>query len=153
MTCSSTAHRGGTAPGSLRKSWFFALARRYVRYKFARGFDGVHVEGLQEARALMAREPVIVAATHVAWWDALFAIQMAALLGGESYCLMDAANLRRLPFFGWVGAVPLDRSSPKRALKDMKAAATLLDRPGRVVWIFPQGRQRPALTKTPGVHT
>ena len=81
---------------------------------------------------------------------------MADLLGGESFCLMDADNLRRLPFFGWVGAVPLDRSSPKRALVDMKAAASLLDRPGRVVWIFPQGRQRPShlrpLELQPGVR-
>ena len=132
------------APDVRRKAWFFSLARRYVRRKFARSFDGIHVAGLEQARALVAREPLILAATHVAWWDALFAIAMADLLGGESYCLMDADNLRRLPFFGWVGAVPLDRSSPKRALRDMKAAATLLDRPGRVLWIFPQGRQRPS---------
>jgi 1-acyl-sn-glycerol-3-phosphate acyltransferase len=139
-----------------RKPWFLALARRYVRRRFRREFDGFHVEGLERIRALVAREPVIVASTHVAWWDALFAIQMDWLLGTETYCLMDADNLKRLPFFGWVGAVPLDRSSPKRALKDMKAAATLLDRPGRVLWIFPQGRQRPAhlrpLDLQPGVR-
>ena len=106
-----------------RKPWFLALARRYVRRRFRREFDGFHVEGLERIRRLAAREPVIVASTHVAWWDALFAIQMDWLLGTETYCLMDADNLRRLPFFGWVGAVPLDRSSPKQALRDMKAAA------------------------------
>jgi 1-acyl-sn-glycerol-3-phosphate acyltransferase len=146
----------GPTPDVRRKPWLFALAKRYVRRKFARAFDGIHVEGLEQARALVAREPLILAATHVAWWDALFAIEMASLLDGESYCLMDADNLKRLPFFGWVGAVPLDRSSPKRALIDMKAAATLLDRPGRVMWIFPQGRQRPAhlrpLELQPGVR-
>jgi len=139
-----------------RKPWFWALARRYVRRKLARQLDGLHVEGLEQARALVAREPLIIAATHVAWWDALVTIAMADLLGGESYCLMDADNLRRLPFFGWVGAVPLDRRSPKQALRDLKGAATLLDRPGRVMWIFPQGRQRPAhlrpLELQPGVR-
>lgn len=132
------------APDVRRKAWFLALARRYVRRRFRMGFDGLHVEGLALVRALAEREPIIVAANHVAWWDALLAVQLDALMGAEGYCLMDADNLRRLPFFGWVGAVRLDRRSPRRAMADMKAAASLLDRPRRVLWIFPQGRQRPA---------
>jgi 1-acyl-sn-glycerol-3-phosphate acyltransferase len=67
-----------------------------------------------------------------------------AALGTESYCLMDAENLERLPFFGWIGAVSLRRLEPRLALADLKQHAELLDRPGRVVWIFPQGKQRPA---------
>ena len=57
---------------------------------------------------------------------------------------MDAANLRTLPFLGWVGALPLDRSSPESSRACLENSAALLDRPGRGVWIFPQGRQRPA---------
>lgn len=156
MTTAMTETTSRSSPNARRKPWFFAFARRYVRRRFAREFDGVHVEGLEQARAIVAREPIILAATHVAWWDALLAIQMATLLESESYCLMDADNLSRLPFFAWVGAVPLDRSSPKRALTDMKRAAKLLDRPGRALWIFPQGRQRPShlrpLDLQPGVR-
>ena len=57
---------------------------------------------------------------------------------------MDSANLRTLPFLGWVGALPLDRSSPERSRECLRSSAALLDRPGRGMWMFPQGRQRPA---------
>ena len=40
--------------------------------------------------------------------------------------------------------MPLDRSRPGSADAGLTAAADYLDRPGRSVWIFPQGRQRPA---------
>ena len=147
--------RLAVSPVVRRKPWFLGLARRYVRRRLRSAFDGIHLEGLAAARATLEREPLIVASTHVAWWDALVAIEIDRLLGGETYALMDAENLRRMPFFGWVGAIPLDRRSPKQGLRDLSAAATLLDRPGRVLWIFPQGRQRPAhlrpLELSPGV--
>jgi 1-acyl-sn-glycerol-3-phosphate acyltransferase len=57
---------------------------------------------------------------------------------------MDAQNLRGLPFLGWVGALPLDRRSPERSRACLETSAALLDRPGRALWMFPQGRQRPA---------
>jgi 1-acyl-sn-glycerol-3-phosphate acyltransferase len=127
-----------------RRPVFLALARRYVHRRVAREFDGLFVEGLSRARTLAAGEPLILAANHVAWWDALLAIEIDAALGTEGYCLMDAANLRRLPFFAWAGAVPLRRESVKAAHEDLRAAADLLDRAGRMLWMFPQGRQRRA---------
>jgi 1-acyl-sn-glycerol-3-phosphate acyltransferase len=56
---------------------------------------------------------------------------------------MDADNLRRLPFFGWIGAVSLDRGNSRNAYRDLKRSLQLLNRPGRVMWVFAQGRQRP----------
>jgi 1-acyl-sn-glycerol-3-phosphate acyltransferase len=126
-----------------RKPWVLSLARRYVHRTLRRRFDGLFVEGLEQAQAHAAREPLIVAATHVAFWDALVALQLDALLQTESYALMDAAGLARYPFFGWVGALPLHRGPAKQTLLEMRAASALLDRPGRALWIFPQGRQRP----------
>lgn len=120
------------------------LARKYARGRLGREFDGLYVEGLSQARALVQREPIIVAATHVSWWDALIAIELDALLAGAGYCLMDAENLAQHPYFALVGAIPLQRAPLKRSLSDMRAAAALLNRPGRTVWIFPQGRQRPS---------
>ncbi len=121
-----------------------ALARRYTRRRLGREFDGLYVHGLNHARALVQREPVIVAATHVCWWDALVALELDALLAGQGYCLMDAENLAQHAYFALVGAIPLRRGPLKHSLSDMRAAAALLDRPGRTLWIFPQGRQRPS---------
>jgi len=120
------------------------LARRYVDYRLARGFDGVFVAGLEAARASATRGPLIVAANHVAWWDPLVAVAIDARLGTDGYALMDAVSLARLPFFAAVGALQLRRDRPRAAHDDVLAAAALLDRPGRAVWIYPQGKQRPA---------
>jgi 1-acyl-sn-glycerol-3-phosphate acyltransferase len=127
-----------------RKAWLMPFARGYVRRKLRMQFDGMLVEGLARTRTSAQREPLIIAANHVAWWDPLVALHLDALLGTEAYCLMDEDNLQRYPFFGWVGAVPLACGANRRALGHMRAAARLLHRPGLALWIFPQGRQRPA---------
>ncbi len=130
--------------GDTRHPAFLALARSYTRRRVARQLDGVWVAGLDEARAALAGRPLIFASNHVAWWDTLLLVVIDEALGGEGWAIMDAANLRKLRFLGWVGALPLDRSSPERSRACLESCADLLDRPGRCLWIFPQGRQRPA---------
>lgn len=134
-----------------RKAWFLALARRYVRRRLRRGFDGVHVEGLDRARARLAEGPAFLALNHLCWWDAFVVVALDEALGTESYCLMDAANLQKLPFFRWIGAIELDRQRPKVALRDLKASAGLADRPGRALWMFPQGEHTPAHLRPMGL--
>jgi 1-acyl-sn-glycerol-3-phosphate acyltransferase len=65
------------------------------------------------------------------------------VLGTEAYALMDAKNLRTLPFFGKVGAFGVDMDDPADGARAIRYATKLLDRPGRLVWIFPQGREVP----------
>lgn len=125
------------------RRWFQRLFRPYVRRKLARTFDGVHVAGLAGLRATLDERPLILAANHCSWWDALMLVALDDLLDAESYCLMDAENLSALPFFGWLGAVPLDRTRPKEALKDLRASAALAQHPNQVMWIFPQGQLYP----------
>lgn len=133
-----------SAAGTRRKAWLMPLARRYVRRKLRLQFDGMLIEGLAQTRRSAERAPLIIAPNHVAWWDPLVALHLDALLGTEGYCLMDEDNLSRFPFFGWVGGLPLARGAGRRTLAHMQAAVQLLKRPGCAVWIFPQGRQRPA---------
>lgn len=134
--------------GDARRPRFLEFARSYARHRIARGLDGLWVSGLDEARAALATRPLIFAANHVSWWDVLLLLVLDEALGkgpaGVGWAVMDAQNLSRLPFFGWVGALPLDRSTPERSRQCLEASADLLTRPGRAIWIFPQGRQRPA---------
>ncbi|MFT4976265.1 MAG: 1-acyl-sn-glycerol-3-phosphate acyltransferase [Myxococcota bacterium] len=125
-----------------RSPWFLSIARHYARRRIARSLDGVYTAGLDGAREQLQAGSVLFAINHVSWWDPILLLPLDAALGAEGYALMDAANLRRLPFFGWVGAIPLDRSSPSSSRLDLKAAAALLSAPNRSLWIFPQGRQR-----------
>ncbi|MFM9034549.1 MAG: lysophospholipid acyltransferase family protein [Mycobacterium sp.] len=130
--------------GDTRRQGVLRQARRYARRRVSRGLDGLWVSGLDEARAALAGRPLIFASNHVAWWDALLVVVLDEALGGLGWAMMDAENLRRLPFLGWLGGLPLDRSSPERSRECLEAAVDLLDRPGRALWIYPQGRQRPA---------
>ena len=120
------------------------LFRAVARARLRSGLDGVAVCGLHDARALSASSPVIFAANHVSWWDGLLLFALDEALGAESRVLMDAQNLARLPFFLWTGAVPLDRTSPRRAHADLVRAAGVLQQPRDALWVFPQGRHRPA---------
>jgi hypothetical protein len=124
-------------------SWLFRMARSYVRWRIRRGFDGLYLAGEDHARDALGAGPVVVAVNHVSWWDALVIIALDARIGGRGRCLMDAQNLARMPFFGWLGAVPLDRSSPRASLRDLAASIGHLDGAGRSLWIFPQGELRP----------
>lgn len=130
--------------GDTRRPAVLALARGYVRHRLSRGLDGVWASGLDEARTALTARPLIFASNHVAWWDALLLVAIDRALGGLGWAVMDARNLRKLPFLGWIGALPLDRSTPDRSRECLENSAALLDRPGRALWIFPQGRQRPA---------
>ncbi len=142
-------------PEQIRSPRFLAAARWYVRRELARALDGLQVGGLEEARELCRAHPVLLVSNHVCWWDPLVVLALDEALGTEGYALMDAENLCGVPFFARLGAIPLDRRSAPRMRAGLRAAAALLDRPGRALWIFPQGRHRPAhlrpLNFQPGV--
>lgn len=132
------------APQPLPKVWPAARSffRWLARRRIGRRLDGLHVSGLDPARALLAARPVLFAVTHVSRWDPLVLLVLDEALGGDGRALMDAGNLDRLPFFAWLGALPVDRSGAARVRSGLRAAAAVLDRPGRALWVFPQGRHR-----------
>lgn len=132
-----------TAP-SPRRPWFLALARRYVRRTLRQKFDGVFIVGLDEARAAIARHPMILAANHVCWWDAFVLVALDEALGGGGHVVMDEQNLQQLPFFAALGAVPVTRDGGARVRRHLERAASLVKAPGTSLWFFPQGRQRAA---------
>lgn len=121
-------------------AWFSGHAKRRIEAYF----DSVHVHGLAEARRLVEAGPVLVVANHTSWWDPLVAIFLSRfVLGTDGYALMDAKNLRRLPFFAKVGGFGVDLDRADDGAAAIRYAARLLDRPRRVVFVFPQGRERP----------
>lgn len=129
---------------SEKRLWFVRLARSYVRRRLRTSFDGVWVAGLDAVRAQLALGPVILAPNHVAWWDAFVCVALEEALDARGHCVMDAKNLAKLPFFAWLGALPLDRSHPKKSLRDLQRASAELTGPGDMLIVFPQGRQCPA---------
>jgi 1-acyl-sn-glycerol-3-phosphate acyltransferase len=129
----------------LFNAWFAGHARSRIEGTFGR----VYVRGVEQARAVAAERPVLFVPNHTAWWDPLVILHASLhRLEVDAYAMMDAKNLRRLPFFGLVGAFGVDLGAPADGLRAMKYAAKLLDRPRRAVWIFAQGEERP-ITERP----
>ncbi len=123
--------------------WFLKLAHPYVARRLRRQFADVRLLGGDELRGCVAEGPIILACNHVAWWDPLLLVHLDSVLGSDGYCLMDKHNLDQLPFFGWVGALPLDRTDRKSSYQDLRRSTQVLDAPGRILAIFPHGEQRP----------
>ncbi len=133
-----------------RKSrWFNAWFSGHARSRIQATFGEVRAQGLGRARALAKEAPLLVVSNHTSWWDPLVAMHVSThLLGTDGYAMMDAKNLRRLPFFALVGAFGVDLDKPADGALVMRYAARLLDEPGKLVWVYPQGQERP-ITERP----
>lgn len=129
-----------------RKSPLFnAFFAGHARSRIHASFGAVVVHGLERTRALGRERPLLLVANHVSWWDPLVILHASQhLLEVDGHAMMNAANLRRLPFFGLVGAFGVDLASASDGAAALRYAAKLLDRPGRAAWIFAQGEERPA---------
>ncbi len=129
-----------------RKSPLFnSFFARHARSRILRTFHEVRVFGLENARATLESSPALVVANHTAWWDPMMAIALSNFaLGADAYAMMDAKNLTRLPFFAKVGAFGVDLGDPADGARAIRYSAKLLDAPKKLVWIFPQGEERPA---------
>ena len=118
-------------------------------------FSSVGVRGLERLAAATGAGPVLVVSNHTAWWDPLVAIALSyRVLHVDAYALMDAKNLRRFPFFAKVGAFGVDLDDPADGARALRYAKKLLDhnqRQGqRLLWIFPQGAERPVTERPLG---
>lgn len=126
-----------------KSGWFNAWFARHARSRIRRTFGRVLVSGLVETRSLVATAPVLLVANHTTWWDALVALYVSELLlASDGYAMMDAANLRRVPFFRRVGAFGVDLADAADGARGIRHAARLLGQAGRTLWVFPEGRER-----------
>lgn len=129
---------------SAKSRWFTAWFERQAHRRLRATFGALHLGGRERLEHALTRGPVLVVSNHCAWWDPLVALVLThRWVPADAHALMDAANLRRLPFFAKVGAFGVDRGSRRDGAEATRHAVSLLDRPGRLVWVFPQGQERP----------
>jgi hypothetical protein len=120
--------------------WAFA---RYFRSLFRRHFASARWAALDAPGGWDRSVPVLFVSNHTNWWDGFFSCLLTLEWGLRFHILMEAANLERYPAFRRVGTLPLRRDSRTGAWRDLQAAGGVL-RPGSALWIYPQGRRRPA---------
>jgi 1-acyl-sn-glycerol-3-phosphate acyltransferase len=126
------------AKSPLFEAWF----GRHVSQRLRGAFSGLYLAG---------GEHVLHAATgaqlwlgnHSSWWDPLVAYHLSREhFALDGHAMMDAKNLRRLPFFARIGAFGVDLDDPADGARSLRYAARLLDGPRRMVLVFPQGKER-----------
>lgn len=134
-----------------RVGWFNAWFSGHARSRIRGAFGEVRVRGLDAARAHAADAPLLIVSNHTSWWDPLVALHVSThMLGMRGHAMMDAKNLRRLPFFALVGAFGVDLDNAADGAAAIRYAARLLDVPGNLVWVFPQGMERPVTERPLG---
>ncbi|HMY20759.1 MAG TPA: lysophospholipid acyltransferase family protein [Polyangium sp.] len=127
-----------------RVNWFNAWFSGHARSRIRTTFGEVRVHGLERAQAHAREAPLIVVSNHTSWWDPLVALHVSThLLEKAGHAMMDAKNLRRLPFFGLVGGFGVELGNAQDGAAVIEYAAKLLEVPNNLVWIFPQGAERP----------
>lgn len=127
-------------PASIGTFWP-RVARAYGWWRVSRGLDGMYVAGLDGFVREVESGPGLVVANHVAWWDGVVASALGHALGLEVRLVARAETLVHNPWMRHAGVIPLCRGVALRGC--VREVAEFLDRPRRVVWFFPQGRQRP----------
>lgn len=120
--------------------WAFA---RYFRGLFRRHFASARWAALDAPAGWDRSVPVLFVSNHTSWWDGFFSCLLTAEWGFTFHILMEAANLERYPAFRRIGTLPVRRDSRMGGWQDLHAADQVL-RPGSSLWIYPQGRRRPA---------
>ncbi|MDP3274020.1 MAG: lysophospholipid acyltransferase family protein [Deltaproteobacteria bacterium] len=113
----------------------------YSRRLLAGRFHAVWTRGELSA----SPEPYVMAVQHVAWWDPLLLIYLSkyAWEPATYFVMMDERNLKKYPFFRYVGAFGVDLSTPEGRQESLAyAQARATEQNARVV-LFAQGLQRP----------
>jgi 1-acyl-sn-glycerol-3-phosphate acyltransferase len=122
--------------------WLFeAFFRPWMR----RRLHSVHVAGLPER--LPEGLPLVLVANHVSWWDAFLLREVQRVLRprGPVRTLMLEPELRRFPFFRWMGVVGAAPGNPASVARAMRALAEgARERPDSTILYFPQGRIWPS---------
>jgi 1-acyl-sn-glycerol-3-phosphate acyltransferase len=127
-----------------KSTWFSRWFAGHAEKRLRVAFSEVRIRGLGTMRAALGRGPVLVVSNHTAWWDPMVSLVLCQrILRADAYAMMDAANLRKLPFFAKVGAFGVALDDPADGARGIRYAAKRLDGPGRLLWVFAQGHEVP----------
>jgi 1-acyl-sn-glycerol-3-phosphate acyltransferase len=131
----------------------FGMSRRSLWQAFSAVY--LRAEAPLPAPPSKLNVPVIYYCNHCSWWDGYTAqVITKQVLGLDAYLMMDVRQLRQYRFFSWAGCFSVNQENGREALASLEYIAKLLpEKPGRVLWLFPQGEIRPQDLRPLGFHS
>jgi 1-acyl-sn-glycerol-3-phosphate acyltransferase len=121
--------------------WLFSA---YNTRMLRKHFNSLRILGLEQIDALDRSRPIVIFGNHSCWWDGLVEFFLSRnVFRLEPFMMMDEEQMSRYRFFRWIGAFSVNRSVPREAAVSLRYAMSLFKKPGRVLWIYPQGVMRP----------
>lgn len=120
-----------------------SLFERYVRSYLARHFHALRLAKAQRPDPVAIRgKPLIVYFNHPSWWDPLICLRLAEQFFPDrtSYAPMDAAALRKYPFFERLGFFGVELGSARGARHFLTVSQQVLSRPDAALWIAAEGQ-------------
>ena len=117
-----------------RYRWAGPLLDRYNSFLLRKSFARLRVAGLDTLRSIEGS--VIAAPNHSCWWDGCVNLYLSRIvLKRRTYLMMGEPELRKYKVFSSMGVF-----SPNVRY----ITGQLLEYPGSIFWIYPQGEMLPA---------
>ncbi|GCF11145.1 lysophospholipid acyltransferase family protein [Dictyobacter arantiisoli] len=111
-----------------------------IRTSLRKHFDRIFLRMQTPVTAAERTRPIIICANHSSWWDGYVAALVERYLHLDGYLMMEEPQLKRYFFFRWIGCFSVNRQNARSAIQTIQYAARLLkEKPGRMVWLFPEG--------------
>jgi chlorobactene lauroyltransferase len=115
--------------------WFFTT---YTRWLYWRTFVKVDI---QSEYTPTPGQSTLYVLNHHYWFDALTPLLLNHRFFHQTLmAIMDKVQIEKRPFFAKLGAIPIDRSNARSAVKTLDQAADWLNEPGTCVFLYPQGK-------------
>lgn len=127
------------------QAWFDGWCRRALRRHFYRLHLYPETPDAWKPAAFDPAVPRLYVANHSSFWDGIVLNYVLRRFRRAQplYCMIDAVQVRKHPFFRRIGGFSVDRANPRDARRTIDYAASLLRDESAAVVIFPQGRNEP----------
>ncbi|MCD7935838.1 MAG: lysophospholipid acyltransferase family protein [Tannerellaceae bacterium] len=113
-----------------------AVCRFFSGYSLRRAFPGIQLIGPEQVPS----GPVLLIGNHFSWWDGFIQYHLnEAVYRKRFHVMMLEEQLRRHPVLNKGGAFSIRKQS-RDMIRSLQYTISLLEEPGNLVLLFPQGR-------------
>lgn len=113
-------------------SLFFRL---YAKNSIRRHFHQVLMDGYVDA----GNHSLLLLSNHISWWDGFWALYLnTQIFGKKFHFMMDEKELKKRWLFNYSGGYSI--SGNKSMFESISYTGKLLENPGNLIVIYPQGK-------------